>query len=107
MSNQKPEKSLSAYLKGLVDQGAVPDYVAKIINRLPDESQQQEAIKEWKDRLDGPAMKKLWLNWSRKNKGLGGTVDFLLDLNVVHVKDAFIYIGRRSGRLYRQHSQWS
>jgi hypothetical protein len=91
MSVRAEGKPLSDYLKGLVDQRSVPAYVAEILNSLPDWKQQREAVKEWNERLTEPA-REVVAEFERKNKGIAGTLDFLLDFNVVHVKDPFVYL---------------
>jgi hypothetical protein len=55
MTVSTQERPLSPYLKGLVEKGLLPGYVARILSRLPDWKQQREAVEDWGSRLDDPA----------------------------------------------------
>jgi hypothetical protein len=89
MNTPVQEKPLSPYLDGLVGQGSLPEYVAKILNRLPDWKVQREAFELWKDRLDGPADEKV--EEFKRYGQFDMPLDFLLYPGEILVKEPFFY----------------
>jgi hypothetical protein len=89
MSAQTERKPLSSYLKGLIEQGTLSEYVADVFNRLPDWKDQRSAVEEWRQRLTGPANEVV--AEFEKYHGFDRPLDFLLDRNAVVILEQFMY----------------
>jgi len=91
MNAPNEEKPLSVYLKGLVDHGSLPDYVAEILNRLPDWKQQRKGAEMWKSNLGVPALEVV-TRLENISKGIEEEVDFLHDADAILIRKPFLYV---------------